>query len=322
MTKWDLFISHAGEDKAGFVRPLAEKLREAGISVWYDEFELNLGDSIRRSIEKGLSGSRFGAVVLSPAFFGKEWPERELDALTSLEIGGKSRILPIWLDVGLGEVQDNVPSLAGRFAIMADDGISAVAEKLIRAIYPDQTYSDADVQSIISSRLEADTAYVNYLISQAHARLEALAAYRGEVDRIRVPDSVEEEPFGFEKYFDPLVDEDKRKYSIPPLLYHNEGVPLRRSEVQILKALVKRWIKGRLSGNQAYDLLFTLDEDLDMDWLYVLFGLPNFSVSRIQQSALREAVITIGARNSADKSFDWHDAYNSVISDRYGSKEA
>src|SRR5690606_41724243 len=61
----DVFISHASEDKDEIVRPLAIALRNAGLSVWYDEFELKIGDSLRQKIDKGLSKSRFGIVVLS-----------------------------------------------------------------------------------------------------------------------------------------------------------------------------------------------------------------------------------------------------------------
>jgi hypothetical protein len=40
--------------------------------VWFDEFTLKVGDSLRRTIDHGLGYSRFGVVVLSPAFFAKE----------------------------------------------------------------------------------------------------------------------------------------------------------------------------------------------------------------------------------------------------------
>jgi hypothetical protein len=63
----DVFISHAWEDK-GFVRPLAEILRSLGLKVWYDEFTLQIGDSLSRSIDAGLAESRYGLVVISPAF--------------------------------------------------------------------------------------------------------------------------------------------------------------------------------------------------------------------------------------------------------------
>jgi hypothetical protein len=50
--QWDLFISHASEDKEDFVKPLATLLHDIGVNVWYDEFSLKLGDSLSRSIDK------------------------------------------------------------------------------------------------------------------------------------------------------------------------------------------------------------------------------------------------------------------------------
>ena len=76
---YDAFICHASEDKNDFVRPLAERLRQEHVEVWYDEFSLNVGDSLRRSIDRGLAQSRFGIVVLSPSFFRKHWSQWELD---------------------------------------------------------------------------------------------------------------------------------------------------------------------------------------------------------------------------------------------------
>ena len=76
---WDVFISHASEDKQAVVLPLAEALRKRGVSVWIDAAELQLGDSLSEKIDDGLAGSRFGVVILSPSFFGKQWPKRELD---------------------------------------------------------------------------------------------------------------------------------------------------------------------------------------------------------------------------------------------------
>lgn len=72
--EYDVFISHASEDKDAVVRPLAHALQKAGLSVWFDEFELQIGDSLRRKIDTGLARSRFGVVVLSQAFLGKGWP--------------------------------------------------------------------------------------------------------------------------------------------------------------------------------------------------------------------------------------------------------
>ncbi|HEX2763831.1 MAG TPA: TIR domain-containing protein [Allosphingosinicella sp.] len=113
----DVFISHASEDKEDFVRDLANRLAAAGLSVWYDEFSLNWGDSLRQNVDRGLASARYGIVVLSSAFFKKEWPQRELDGLFQLEMAGRSRILPIWHKVSKDEVAAHSPMLADKLAL-------------------------------------------------------------------------------------------------------------------------------------------------------------------------------------------------------------
>lgn len=110
---YDVFISHASEDKADVARPLAELLVQRGLKVWYDEFALTIGDSLRRSIDRGLASSRFGLIVLSPDFFRKEWPQAELDGLVSKQraTGGKV-ILPVWHRVTKDDVLAASPTLA------------------------------------------------------------------------------------------------------------------------------------------------------------------------------------------------------------------
>ncbi len=71
---WDVFISHAWEDKAEIARPLYEALTGFGVSVWFDEGELRIGDSLRRKIDQGIANSAFGVVILSSSFFAKGWP--------------------------------------------------------------------------------------------------------------------------------------------------------------------------------------------------------------------------------------------------------
>lgn len=115
--KFDAFISHATEDKEDLVRPLAEALISDGHKIWYDEFQLKVGDSLRRSIDRGLAASRFGIVILSPSFFAKQWPQYELDGLVSKEIEGGKVILPIWHKVSKAEVMSYSPSLADKMAL-------------------------------------------------------------------------------------------------------------------------------------------------------------------------------------------------------------
>lgn len=103
--EYDFFVSHATEDKESFVRPLAEKLNEAGMKIWYDEFELKIGDSLRQKIDEGLINCKYAIVVLSSSFLGKKsWTEYELNGLLSKEMNGVKVILPIWHKVTKDEV--------------------------------------------------------------------------------------------------------------------------------------------------------------------------------------------------------------------------
>ena len=92
---WDVFISHASEDK---------------------ESELRIGDSLRRKIDHGLSRSRFGVVVFSKSFFAKGWPHYELDGLVTRSVSGEQTILPIWHEITKDEVMAQTPSLADKIA--------------------------------------------------------------------------------------------------------------------------------------------------------------------------------------------------------------
>jgi hypothetical protein len=134
---YDVFICHASEDKATVVRRLADLLRRKHIEVWYDEFSLRVGDSIRRAIDKGLRQSRFGIVVLSRAFFQKEWPQYELDGLIEMEILGSEKvILPVWHGINHSYVTKYSPILAGRLAAKTATGLVRVADQLSQVIKP------------------------------------------------------------------------------------------------------------------------------------------------------------------------------------------
>jgi len=133
--RYDLFISHASEDKAAVARPLARALTALGFAVWYDEDVLEVGASLRRSIDAGLAQSRFGVVVFSQAFFEKSWPPRELDGLFARELAeGAEIILPLWHEVDEKFMTAQSPMLAGRFALRTEVGIPDIAERLSRRL--------------------------------------------------------------------------------------------------------------------------------------------------------------------------------------------
>ena len=138
MSNRDVFISHASEDKEAIVRPLTEALIAAGITVWFDEYEIRIGDSLRGKIDEGLACSRFGLLIISPNFCakGKKWPKRELDGLTAIEDSrGVGRILPVWHEITHAEVTAFSATLAGLKALVTKGmTVSEMASELKRSI--------------------------------------------------------------------------------------------------------------------------------------------------------------------------------------------
>lgn len=104
---------------------------DLGISVWLDESELRIGHSLRRRIDDGIRSSRFGVVILSPAFFGKGWTNHELDGLVTRNVAGEQSLLPIWHDVTAQDVRAYSPSLADKVAVCtADTSIAEIAAQI------------------------------------------------------------------------------------------------------------------------------------------------------------------------------------------------
>jgi hypothetical protein len=129
---YDVFISHASEDKEEIVRDLAHGLQRHGLEVWYDEFALRIGDSLRRKIDVGLTTSRFGVVVLSPHFFAKNWAGYELDGLVTREMSGERQIiLPVWHNVSRDDVMGFSPTLADKMALQTSTtSVEAIAAQI------------------------------------------------------------------------------------------------------------------------------------------------------------------------------------------------
>lgn len=175
--RWDVFVSHASEDKESFVRPLAVALRSLGVSGWYDEFPLRLGDSISHSIDRGLADSRFGLVVVTPSFMRKPWTEYELRGLVAREAGEDRVIIPLWHGVTRDQVIRFSPPLADKIALDTK-GLDAhdVAIRLVREIRPD-LYAQ-------HPRLELERLVGEAAIATLQAELEAT---REELSEYRCP---------------------------------------------------------------------------------------------------------------------------------------
>lgn len=131
----DFFISHASEDKEKVARPLAIELKRRGFTVWFDEFELSVGDSLTERINDGLAKSRFGIVILSQSFFKKRWPKEELNGLMARSTSTTDKIiLPVWHDISKEYVLKQTPILADKLATSTANGLNSVAGDIARAL--------------------------------------------------------------------------------------------------------------------------------------------------------------------------------------------
>ena len=121
--EYDVFLSHAWEDKETFVDNFVNELENLGIRVWYDKKKILWGDSMRTRIDDGLRKSKFGIVILSPNYIaeGKYWTKEELNGLFQLESINGKKILPIWYNLNKAQIMDFSPMIANKKAIIAAD---------------------------------------------------------------------------------------------------------------------------------------------------------------------------------------------------------
>lgn len=118
------FLSHDSRDKEAIARRIATTLISMLCPVWYDEFSLTVGDSLRESIENGLRTCHMCIFILTPNFLSKGgWPKREYDAIFTRElVEDRELILPVWAGVSRDEVYEYSPTLAGRVALHWEAG--------------------------------------------------------------------------------------------------------------------------------------------------------------------------------------------------------
>ena len=131
--KYDVFISHAGEDKP-LARKLALCLMNFGYRVWFDETVLTAGDNLREKIDDGLANCLCGVVVLSPHFFRKNWPKIELDALVARKAAGENVIIPVWYNITADELRKHSPILSALVGINVEGDWMEVLQSTCKAI--------------------------------------------------------------------------------------------------------------------------------------------------------------------------------------------
>lgn len=137
--KWEIplaFISHDSRDKKQLAEPLAIALQSISCSVWYDEYSLKVGDSLREGIEKGLKECKKCIFLITPNFLvNGGWTKREYDSIFTRElIENQKLILPVWHGVTKQEVYQYSPILADRVAVVWDGDIKNIANRLRQSI--------------------------------------------------------------------------------------------------------------------------------------------------------------------------------------------
>lgn len=151
-TTWDVFISHASEDKKRFVEPLARRLRELAVRVWYDRFVLLPGDRLSEKIGEGLAKSRAGLLVISRVFLSKPWGAYELSGLLNRFVEEKVPLIPVWIDVSRADVAAKNPALADLLSIKGDPKkIEESALEVLRVVRP-QLYDNVTALSSVGTK--------------------------------------------------------------------------------------------------------------------------------------------------------------------------
>ncbi len=132
---YDVFLSHASEDKDEVARPLAEMLQKRELKVWYDETELKIGNNLVGEINAGIRDSRFGILILSSSFFNKRWTKYELDILENLMVTEDRVLFSILHNITPKKVKSYRVSLANIFArSTATYTIEEIADEIYEVI--------------------------------------------------------------------------------------------------------------------------------------------------------------------------------------------
>ena len=136
--KWDVFISHASEDKKHIARPIAIILQEVGLNVWIDESKLRMGTTLLKEIENAMHSSKYCVAILSSNFFLKEWTRRELNYFLKNEHEGNTQVLPVWHNVNQAFISKYSKVIANKTGINTSHGLLSVVSQILRVICPEK----------------------------------------------------------------------------------------------------------------------------------------------------------------------------------------
>ena len=177
-----IFLSHSHHDKP-FARKVAADIRASGHTVWIDEAEINVGDSLIEKISDGLEQVDFVAAILSEASLDSAWVQKELEIASSREIEEKRVVV---MPLLLGDVE--LPRfLKGKFYadFRKEENYTAAIKLVLRGL--------GDVEPIPKSPdneialLKAELAKVRELASRQERSVQRAseAAFQGKSEKLK-----------------------------------------------------------------------------------------------------------------------------------------
>ena len=130
----DIFLCHAWDDRQGVAKDLYDLLISNGVSVWFSDKDVGLGVPLMRAIDKGLTNSRIGLVLVTPALLRRLPQEgiadKELSALLA-----RDRLVPIVHNTTYEALREVSPLLASRTGLnTAEESIADVAAKIAELV--------------------------------------------------------------------------------------------------------------------------------------------------------------------------------------------
>lgn len=180
MSKYDVFVSHASEDK-DVVLPLVHALNRRKVTTWYDDHQLQVGDRLRASLDQAIYKSRFAVVFLSISYLEKTWTQYELDGIISLENNRQVILLPIWHEVSKLDLQKYSPSIVDRIALNTSyHSIEKIADEIHSKIHGNPSLGNDELSSLILIMSNSDIA--NFKFSKVKSLYDKLEAIDGSDD--------------------------------------------------------------------------------------------------------------------------------------------
>jgi RNA-directed DNA polymerase len=131
---YDVFISHASEDKDDVARPIFEACQRAGVKAFLDEAHIGWGQSFTTKINSALGAARTILAVVSNRSVAKDWPLAEVNTALALEVNGHKKVVPLL--VGDPDLT-RLPLIGAKDAMRWTGDADAVAARLKRALAGD-----------------------------------------------------------------------------------------------------------------------------------------------------------------------------------------